>query len=786
MARQETLAVKAILESNGFDQGLKKVSDGISKNKLEYENARAKAEAYGTATDQLKAKQTQLTSNIDLQRQKLQMLERALEQAKQQHGENSAVTEQFARDVTQADTQLSRYVSQLNRTEAQLRDVAAAENTTGNEAQKMGGNIQSAGNKAGGFKAQVKEFASSSVGQFATVAGAVGLITKALDLAAQAVKATFEKFVNAADWADELITLSNQTGITTDTLQGMAYAARFVDVEMEVMQKGLQRVVRAYSEASAAGQDYIQISDGLKVSINDANDDVKTSEQLFYDTVDALGSMASATEREAAAQEIFGKSYQEIMPLVRAGSGALKDYTEQAKETGNVIDEGLVKVLGKLDDQMEETEAATKSAKRMFAATHTEVGKFMNTVKFATDNLFEITTLLYEKAPKAIAGMSTEQIIYEDKMKAGAAALGISYEDFVNKVTDLQAQLAASGMESAEAQAEAFNLVVDGIAAQTWAMDQLEAKNDEYDEAIQKSFDKYQSLLNEYEAAVPALTEKILSASGGLFAAFPRQLDESGHLVKKSGETLIGNLRSQNTGLKEWSNDLKSLAAKGVDEGLLAKLHEAGPAAADEVSALNDLTGPRLDEYVRLWKENSELATTEAKTALAPMKANVDAALSATEKALRDKQQGMYELGKTLGDKITGGADAALRKLADKVEAKVRAAIAAGIRAAGGYKYSTGYSESGIYGNGGIVSTPHRAIVGDVPEVIVPLNRKQRSMELLDYANRAIGGGSGSGGGTVYSPNISINVLGDANDPFRLAHEVELVEREMAMRFNPL
>lgn len=163
--------------------------------------------------------------------------------------------------------------------------------------------------------------------------------------------------VSASNTADELITMSNQLGISTDTLQKLQYAARFVDVSVEDMAKGMAKTTKATGAAVAKGQDYIEIADGLTVSTRDANGNLKDSEQIFYDAVDALGSITDETQREIAAQNLFGKSYQDIMPLIQAGSGALKSYGEEAEKVGAVLDEKTVNSLGSFNDWLEKTKA---------------------------------------------------------------------------------------------------------------------------------------------------------------------------------------------------------------------------------------------------------------------------------------------------------------------------------------------------------------------------------------------------------------------------------------------
>lgn len=194
----------------------------------------------------------------------------------------------------------------------------------------------------------------SSVGSAMTKGLTVPIVGAVAGLTGLAIK--------SSETADELITMSNQLGISTNSLQKLQYASKLVDVEVEDMAKGMAKTTKAMGAASAKGEDYIKISDGLTLSTKDANGKLKDSEQMFYDTVDALGSMTDETQREIAAQNLFGKSYQDIMPLINAGSGALKSYGDEAERVGAVLSDKTVDSLGKLNDQWEKVKAVVTSA----------------------------------------------------------------------------------------------------------------------------------------------------------------------------------------------------------------------------------------------------------------------------------------------------------------------------------------------------------------------------------------------------------------------------------------
>lgn len=242
--------------------------------------------------------------------------------------------------------------------EANLNNAKTALNKTNVELDQNKESLKKSTQNAEKFRAamgNVADVAGKAVVGAAKAAATAIVAIGTATIAAGA--ALFSMAKKAGEAADALITLSVQTGVSMQTLQEWGYAARFIDTEVESMTKGLARTVMAMKTAVKSGKDSLTLSKGLTVSMKDANGELKTSEAMFYDVVDALGAMTNETEREIAAQSIFGKSYQEMQPLIKAGSAALNEYAEEARKLGLVLSDEDVAALGAFDDAMQTVNA---------------------------------------------------------------------------------------------------------------------------------------------------------------------------------------------------------------------------------------------------------------------------------------------------------------------------------------------------------------------------------------------------------------------------------------------
>lgn len=120
-----------------------------------------------------------------------------------------------------------------------------------------------------------------------------------------------------------------------------------------------------------------------------------------------------------------------------------------------------------------------------------------------------------------------------------------------------------------------------------------------------------QSLRDAYADELTSRTKDIMG-SMGLFSEFSAT-------TELSTQDLLNNLHSQVTGLRDWSNNLRTLERRGVGGGMLDELREMGADAAGEIALMAQMTDAELDEYISLWKEKQRIARQEAKRELEPM-----------------------------------------------------------------------------------------------------------------------------------------------------------------------
>ena len=234
------------------------------------------------------------------------------------------------RNIVEAESKLKHFNSELQKTSAQ----ASRLNQVGQAMQNIGGKISTAGQALMPFSAAA-----------ATALTALGGLA-----------------VKSAGMADDLITLSKQTGISTDDLQKYAAAADLVDVSVDSIAKSQQRLKRNMLTAAEGGAS-AEYFERLGVSVTDANGELRDSNEVFMELIKALGSMENETERDALAMQIFGKSATDLNPLIEDMGATYEKTMQMLEENGlSPISEEDLKRANEFQDALDTIKLVVQQA----------------------------------------------------------------------------------------------------------------------------------------------------------------------------------------------------------------------------------------------------------------------------------------------------------------------------------------------------------------------------------------------------------------------------------------
>ena len=168
--------------------------------------------------------------------------------------------------------------------------------------------------------------------------------------------------VKSVQTADDLNTLSKQTGLSTDTLQKMQYAADLIDVPFENISGAVTKLKK---NMAGSGKPFEE----LGVSVKDSEGNMRDAESVFFDTVKALSEIPNEVERDQKAYEIFGKSADELAGIIDDGGEALKAYGKEAEDLGLILSGETLDALNETNDAIDKSKAQIKSAVMQLGGT---------------------------------------------------------------------------------------------------------------------------------------------------------------------------------------------------------------------------------------------------------------------------------------------------------------------------------------------------------------------------------------------------------------------------------
>lgn len=175
--------------------------------------------------------------------------------------------------------------------------------------------------------------------------------TKPLSKAAGAALAGLAGMaVKAGQTADEINTLSKQSGIATDTIQKMQYASDLLDVDMETAVKAAAKLKKGLDK----NEDTLV---SMGVAVRDANGQYRDMESIFMNTIAALSKIENETERDKVAMDLFGKSADELAGYIDDGGQAFRELSQQAQQKGLIISDEDLQRANEFNDTLDELKA---------------------------------------------------------------------------------------------------------------------------------------------------------------------------------------------------------------------------------------------------------------------------------------------------------------------------------------------------------------------------------------------------------------------------------------------
>lgn len=338
--------VKLGVDIGEFKSGIQSGQAILKGLNAEMKNAESTFKATGNAEQKLASQTKTLNSTIQVQKGIADQARQALEQMTKA-------------GVDPADVAYQKLYATMMNAEAGMHEAEAAMAELGAGA---GVAADGADKLSSGLNGISKKISLDQV-----ISG-IGKITDGLENAAKKAVKLGEDLWNAimdsAKWADDTATMAEMYGIDLDTFQRMQkLVTNGLDTSVEAILKSQKKLRKGVGDESKATMEALE---ELGLAIRSGKEDglhlvTEDDVDLFWKAGQALMALDDSFDKESMAQSLFGRSWQELVPLFNKYK-TLEDYNA-ALEEQNVVSEESVNNLAALNDKVAELQGNFETLK---------------------------------------------------------------------------------------------------------------------------------------------------------------------------------------------------------------------------------------------------------------------------------------------------------------------------------------------------------------------------------------------------------------------------------------
>ena len=351
-----------------YKAAISEINSGLGVLGSEMRKVTAQYQDNANSIEALSAKGDVLERTLLSQQEKVEELRRALANAVEQYGEADERTMRWQKSLNDAEAAVANTEHASRENNEALEQAQSGMQDTGDASEGLSLNIQ---DLAGQFGVKLPGGLDKALGSMkgfsAGAVAAVGAVAVAVAALVKAEKELIDLTKEAASSADEILTLSKITGLNTDTIQEMQYAANLIDVSFDTIKSSMTKLKNNMQDARNGNEKLTETFRTLGVEITNADGSLRDSEAVFYDVIDALGDIENATERDTVAMDVFGKKAEDLNPLILAGSDTLRKYADEAHNVNYVLNGESLEALSAVDDAYQRMQLTQEATRRQLA-----------------------------------------------------------------------------------------------------------------------------------------------------------------------------------------------------------------------------------------------------------------------------------------------------------------------------------------------------------------------------------------------------------------------------------
>lgn len=438
--------------------------------------------------------------------------------------------------------------------------------------------------------------------QVASIAAGIGLerlLTKAVEGFVRSIKKGFAE-------ADKLGKAAEKVGIPVEQLSLLSRAADEADVSMDTLTRSLGIFSRHMAEAvREPTSEAARAFQALGISVTDSSGRIRQTLPALLEAADRFSIYEDGANKAALGNAIFGRSWQELVPLLNQGKKGIQDTMQVYKDLGLEISQKTAVAADAFRDNLVRLGAVWDAVfLKMAAALSGPLANFTNSlVEWAREGG------VVDRTFNAIAG--TAKLVYDNLSIVASVLLSIIAFNVITGLASLAVGMRALAiaLKEAEVAAALFAVVMKPMRALIIAIGAAAIYAMGGFEAAQAAFEKILGVVSEGVTKFTE-TDALFNQMGQTLETLTMKLTNTGmewlgllDIIRMTGE--IADMRLAAPGIAA-ANAYKGLG----DE--IKKSQAAMRAWLDELLDSNWVTFPDKIKAIELAQERMAIGAEEA------------------------------------------------------------------------------------------------------------------------------------------------------------------------------
>ena len=207
--------------------------------------------------------------------------------------------------------------------------------------------------------------ATESLGALGTrlrgIPAALGRFSGAIGIGGGGLAASVLAIAKAsANASSEIGAMSQRTGVGTEALSRLAYAARAAGGSTSALEGGLQSLAVNMALAAKGGGASAAMFDRLGIAVTRSDGSLRSTEEVFVDLAQRLSELPDGVVKTTAAVGLLGKGADDLVPALNLGREGLAALANESDRFGQTISESAAAAALEFNRNLERLQGLTQ------------------------------------------------------------------------------------------------------------------------------------------------------------------------------------------------------------------------------------------------------------------------------------------------------------------------------------------------------------------------------------------------------------------------------------------